>query len=92
MSTVIYGFAAHIMAHWDEWEAEAGHASQVEQDDRIWSEVMHNHLEAVLSDLVKLAAMQCECRARARTNNMTVYNEAMKCADQIRHNLLKANP
>ena len=90
MRTVIYKFADRIMANWHEWEAEAGQAAQVAQDDMAGSEFMHDKISDVLRELVEQAALVCEGRAKCRTGQIQIYNEAMKCAHQIRHNLMEA--
>lgn len=85
--SVVWGYACHIMSHYDEWEEEAGAAAQFDQDDKVGAAVVRGHLIRVLNDLVEESAKVCEGRARCRKDQIPIHNEAIKCADQIRHNL-----
>ena len=44
-------------------------------------------LENCIASVVEECAKVCEGRAAVRRENIVVHNEAMKCADQIRHNM-----
>lgn len=84
--------ARRILAQWDNWEAEAGQQSQFEQNAEVGETILLSHLMVELSELVECAAMVCEGRAHVRENQIPIYNEAMKCAGQIRHNLFASAP
>lgn len=80
--------ARYIIAQWPTWENEAGLASQVEQSPEAGDALLMQRLTASLTELIEEAALVCEGRANVRQGQLTVYGEAMKCADQIRHNML----
>lgn len=85
--SVVQTFAERIIDRWDEWEADAGQQAQMYQDPDAGRECMAALVKQELTALVEQAALVCEGRAKHLKNQIPVYNEAMKCAGQIRHNL-----
>jgi hypothetical protein len=87
--SVIETFARRIYVRWEAWEADAGQQAQAHQDTDGRDELMVSLIAQELTALVEQAALVCEGRADARRDRIPIYAEAMKCADQIRHNLTK---
>lgn len=79
--------AKRIIAKWDDWEAEAGQRAQSSQDADTFDFEMELKVTSELCRLIEDAALVCEGRAKCGQNQISIYNEAMKCADQIRHNM-----
>lgn len=75
-----------IMVSWEDWDADAQQQAQQAQLPEAWDFTMQARLTIVLEDLIEKAAKVCEGRAECRKDQIPIYNEAMKCADQIRHN------
>lgn len=84
--------ARRIINNWDEWQAEADYQSQIEQDERAGELIMEGHLYREMSNLVEKCALVCEGRASVCQNQIGIYNEGMKCAAQIRFNMLTNQP
>lgn len=82
--------AKRIIALWPAWEAEAGKQAQATQTPEAYDYEMETRLMVELTDLIEEAAKVCEGRANCRQEQIPIYNEAMKCACQIRHNLVRA--
>lgn len=91
MSEFMREIVRTIIVSWDDWEAEANQQAQQYQLPEAYDFAMQARLQIVLETVVEESAKVCEGRANCRLDSISIYNEAMKCADQIRHNLLGAS-
>lgn len=84
--------AEGLISRWDGWEADAAHDGVVHQSTDVEYVSFKGKLAAfvhqILQQIILDAANICDRRASSQERSMAVYNEAIKCGMQIRHELL----